>query len=110
MSQVQHTPTDGLVVRCIGTSGLVEDAEATFFTAIDRIEPLQPHDTVLVADDSPRFQTSRLYLEALIRKTPVPATETGLAVAPRQLLDPLDYQHRSTMLECGRALDEVVTT
>ncbi len=95
VTQVQHTPTDGLLVRCIGTSGLVKDTEATFFTALDHIEPLQPEDTVLVADDSPRFRTSRLYLEALIRKTPVPAAETGLAVAHRQLLDPLDYQQRA---------------
>ena len=95
VTQVQHTPTDGLMVRCIGTSGLVKDTEATFFTALDRIEPLQPQDTVLVSDDSPRFRTSRLHLEALIRKTPVPAAETGLAVAHRQLLDPLDYQQRA---------------
>jgi superfamily II DNA or RNA helicase len=95
ITQVQPTPTDGLLVRCLGTSGLVRDTEATFFAALDHIEPLQPDDTVLINDDSPRFRTSRLYLESLIRKTPVPATEAGLAVATDQLLDPLDYQQRA---------------
>ena len=78
---VQQTPADGLLVQCIGTSTLVRDTEATFFTALDHVEPMRPEETRLVADDSPNFRRSRLYLEAMIRKTPVPATETGLAVS-----------------------------
>lgn len=91
----QQTPSDGLLVRCIGTSAMVRDIEATFVTNLDRVEPLRPDDTTLVADDSPGYRRSRLYLEAMIRKTPVPARETGLAVAARQLLDPLEYQRRA---------------
>ncbi len=62
---------------------------------LDHIQPLKPEETRLVSDDSPSFRASRLFLEAMIRKTPVPATETGLAVADRQLLDPLEYQRRA---------------
>ena len=43
---VQHTPSDGLMVRCIGTSTFVRDLEATFFTNLDRIEPLRPRKPV----------------------------------------------------------------
>ena len=68
VTQVQQTPTDGLMVRCLGTSTLVRDSQATFFTKLDHIEPLMAEDTILVADESPQFRTSRLYLEALIRK------------------------------------------
>ena len=50
---VQQTPADGLMVTCIGTSCLVRDTEATFFTNLDQIEPLRPEDTVLVAGGSP---------------------------------------------------------
>lgn len=89
------TPADGVMVRCIGTSTLVRDTEATFFTNLDRILPLRPEETELIADESPNFRGSRLYLEAVIRKTPVPATETGLAVAPHRLA-PLQYQRRAT--------------
>jgi hypothetical protein len=88
----QHTPADGLLVRCLG---LVRDTEAMFLTNLDRIEPMRPEDTVLVVDDSPQFRRSRLYLEAMLRKTPIPATDTGLAVADRQLLNPLEYQRRA---------------
>ncbi len=95
VTRVQHTPSDGLLVHCTGTSPFVRDTEASFFTKVDNVEPLQPENTQLVADASPQFRTSRLYLEAMIRKTPVPATETGLAVSQSQLLDSLDYQRRA---------------
>ena len=76
---VQHTPADGLMVRCVGTSGIVRDTEATFFTHLDDVQPLRPEDTEFVADDTPGFRKARLYLESMIRKTPIPATEHGLA-------------------------------
>ncbi len=91
----QATPADGLLVRCIGTSTLVRDTEATFVTNLDRVEPLRPEDTTLVADDSPRYRRSRLHLEAAIRKTPVPARTTALAVSQHQLLNRLEYQRRA---------------
>jgi superfamily II DNA or RNA helicase len=83
------------MVRCIGTSSFVRDTEATFFTNLDAVEPLRPEDTSLVDDDSPNYRTSRLYLEAIMRKTPIPSTDLDLAVAGRQLLDPLEYQRRA---------------
>ncbi len=94
VSSVEQTPADGLMVRCVGTSTLVRDTEATFFTTLDHIEPLRPEDTRFVPDDSPAYRNSRLFLEAVIRKTPVPATEPGLAVASAQLLKRLEYQRR----------------
>ncbi len=95
VTRVSHTPSDGLLVRCAGVSPFVRDTEATFFTRLDHIEPLDPNKTRFVDDASPQFRTSRLFLEAMIRKTPVPSTETGLAVASDQLLDQLDYQQRA---------------
>lgn len=89
---VQLTPADGKLVRVIGASELVRDQEATFFTELDDVQPLRPEDTTLVLDPTPGFRRSRLYLEALIRKTPLPAAETRLAVGHRQLLDQLEYQ------------------
>jgi len=95
VTQVQPTPADGLLVRCIGTSTLVRDTEASFFTNLDLITPLRPEDTTLVQDESPHFRTSRLYLEAVLRKTPIPATNTNLTVSQHQLLNPLQYQRRA---------------
>jgi len=85
----QQTPSDGLLVRCIGSSTLVRDTEAAFLTKLDVITRLGPDETQLVADDSPNFRTSRLYLEAVLRKTRLAATNTDLAVSQHQLLNRL---------------------
>jgi len=58
----QQTPSDGLLVRCIGTSTLVKDTEAAFVTNLDYVERLRPEETRLVADDTPNYRQSRLYL------------------------------------------------
>ena len=105
---VQQTPSDGLMVRCIGTSSLVRNTEATFFTNLDAVEPLRPEETRLVSDDSPNYRRSRLYLEAVMRKTPVPSTDTDLAVAGRQLLDPLEYQRRAVRKALGNLQPRVL--
>ena len=52
---IAQTPADGMRVRCVGTSTLVRDTEATFLTKLDNITPLRPEETKLTADDSPQF-------------------------------------------------------
>ena len=86
---------DGWKVRCVGTSELVRDTSATFFSTLDHIESLDPADAVLVRDDSPRFRRSRLWVEAVLRKTPVPLHEPGLTVGQDMLLDALDFQRQA---------------
>lgn len=89
---------DGMMVKAIGTSELVRDREATFFTELDRIEPLKPDEATLQLDDTPGFRRSRLFIEALLRKTPLPAGETRLAAGPKQLLNDLEYQKRPAQM------------
>lgn len=89
---VEETRTDGFMVKVIGISELVRDQPATFFTALDDVIPLRPEDTTLVVDPTPGFRRTRLYLESLLRKVPLPLSETRLAVGHRALLDNLDYQ------------------
>lgn len=89
---------DGHMVKVIGTGELVRDREATFFTELDRIEPLRPENATLRADDSPGFRQSRLFLEALLRKTPLPASDTRISAGHRQLLDEMQYQLRPAQL------------
>ena len=92
----QQTPSDGLLVRCIGTSTLVKDTEATFFTNLDQVEPLRPEDTRLVADDTPNFRT----VPPLPRVGHPQDAGAGHArpaspSAISQLLDRLEYQRRA---------------
>lgn len=91
VTQVEPT-TDGYFVHVVGLSELVRDTEAIFSTAIDDVVVADPTETTVVADGSPRYRTSRLWLEAMLRKTPVPIAESTLTTAHRALADPLPYQ------------------
>ncbi|MEU5567590.1 helicase-related protein [Micromonospora musae] len=95
---VKTGTADGTMVKAVGVSEFVQDVEATFFTALDEIQAMRPEETMLVRDTSSRFRQSRLFLEAVLRRTPLPRTERGLALADRFLLDPLPYQQRPVEL------------
>jgi superfamily II DNA or RNA helicase len=95
---VRETKSDGLRVEVTGISDLVRDQDAVFFERLDEIEPVDPTKTRLVPDNSPQFSRSRLWLEALLRRTPIEASDDALAIGHRGLLDPLTYQHRPAAL------------
>ncbi|WP_336249120.1 hypothetical protein [Stomatohabitans albus] len=59
-------------VHVRGVSELVKDTSATFSSALDTITPFDPSQTKVVADRSPGYRCSRLWLEAIYRKTAVP--------------------------------------
>ncbi|MET9398444.1 DEAD/DEAH box helicase [Kitasatospora sp. NPDC002965] len=93
-----RTEFDGVRIDAVGASEFVHDQEAVFFTALDQVELLDPRRTKLVRDDSPNFRRSRLFLEAVLRKTALPQSERGLAFSDSFLLDPLPYQQRPAEL------------
>ncbi|MGW2782302.1 SNF2-related protein [Streptomyces populi] len=83
------------VIEAVGASELVRGQEARFLVpTMDRPKVLLPEDTKLLSDGSPHFRRSRLFLEAVLRKTPLPQTERRLALADGFLLDRMDYQLR----------------
>ncbi|MEU7580591.1 DEAD/DEAH box helicase [Streptomyces sp. NPDC041068] len=95
---VSGTDNDGDRLDVVGVSEFVRDQEAVFFTELDDVQLLDPRRTTLTVDDSPNFRRSRLFLEAVLRKTPLPQSERGLALADSFLLDSLPYQHRPAQL------------
>lgn len=88
--------TDGFLLTVRGLSDFVSDTTATFYTAIDQIEVIDPSQVEVIPDHSPGFRTSRLWLETTLRRTPVPLYQKELTVAPHMLMDPLDYQLSAT--------------
>lgn len=95
---VRETRGDGLRVEVTGVSELVRDTDAVFFEVLDAIELVDPTGTRLVPDDSPQFLKTRLWLEALLRRTPVEASSDELTTGYRGLLDQLGYQLRPASL------------
>jgi superfamily II DNA or RNA helicase len=93
-----RTSHDGARIEAVGASAFVRDQEAVFLTALDQVELIDPKCTRLVLDNSPNFRRSRLFLEAVLRKTALPQAERGLALADSFLLDALPYQQRPAEL------------
>jgi superfamily II DNA or RNA helicase len=83
---------DGTLVRVQGLSELVRDLHAVFYAELDSIQPKDPRSATVVADASPRYRASRLWLESTIRRTPIPLTDPHLSVSTQALADPLVYQ------------------
>lgn len=84
--------TDGFRVRVRGVSDYVRDTTATFFTALDRIKVVDPTDVTVVPDTTAHYRHARLWVESVLRQTPVPLYQQELEVSGRILADPLDYQ------------------
>ncbi|MEL7992124.1 DEAD/DEAH box helicase [Streptomyces albidoflavus] len=86
---------DEILIEATGASELVRGHRARFLTSLDGMpRVLRPEDTRLVRDESEGFRLSRLFLEAVLRKTPLPQIERRLALTEGFLLDRLDYQLR----------------
>ncbi|MCX4834427.1 DEAD/DEAH box helicase [Streptomyces sp. NBC_01016] len=89
---------DGLMVEVSGVSTFVRGTDAVFYEGLDDIKVLDPRRTRLMSDGSSRHAKARLYLEAVIRKTALPQTEHGLALAGSFLMDRQEYQLRPAEL------------
>jgi superfamily II DNA or RNA helicase len=99
---VEHT-SDGRLLRCQGLSELVRDTTASFYEGLDTdLRVLNPAEATVVADDSPHYRRSRLWLEATLRKTAVPLDGTALTVSGDMLANPLGYQQAAVR----KALDQ----
>lgn len=83
---------DGWLVRVRGLSELVADTTAAFYSSLDKIEPQDPKQANVVADGSSGYRDARLWLEALLRKTPVPYGDQAITVSTHMLADQLGYQ------------------
>lgn len=107
VSTVEQTD-DGQLLTVQGLSDLVRGTTATFYEHLDNIIPLDPHDATPVADASPHYRDARLWLEATLRKTPIPLGEPTLAASQYALASACStsirpYSRPSTRKTCDRA-------
>lgn len=97
VTSVEDTP-DGPLYTVRGVSDFVKDTAASFYASIDAIKPLDPENSEVVADASPRYRRTRLWIESTLRKSPVPIDHPGLTVATEMLADDLPYQREAVEL------------
>ncbi len=78
-------------LTAVGLSSLTRGQERVFLTSLERkIEAVDPVSTKFVADLSPRFRNSRLFIESQLRQS-VP-TDARIYVGDKGAIDPLQFQ------------------
>ena len=88
---VDPVKTGGHALSVVGLSEIVRDKEAIFLTDLEQgMDPVNPEDVSLVADDSAQYRRSRLFLESLLRQTP--PTDDGLCIGHKGAMDVLPFQ------------------
>ena len=87
--RVQHARA-GSALHVVGLSELVRNQEALFLTELDDVEVLRAEDTTLVRDDSAGHRQARLYLEALLRRSP--PTDHRLVIGHQGAIRHTPYQ------------------
>ena len=65
--KVETNPLGNKALYCSGVSSLVRDRDSIFLSDLDEIILVDPAKTKLVADDSPNYRKTRLYLESQLR-------------------------------------------
>lgn len=93
--------SSGTLLKVHGLSDLVRDTEAAFYSDLDDIQVVDPRNARIVADITPHYRRSRLFLETTLRKTPFPSLNNELAVSTKMLSQQLGYQHSAV----AKALD-----
>lgn len=89
--RVDRSRAGGLQLLCDGASELVRGREGVFLTALERkIQVLDPAETRLVADRSPGFADSLLYIESQLRQV-VPNDER-IHIGHQAAMDKVPYQ------------------
>jgi hypothetical protein len=93
--------SDGWLVRVRGLTELAADTTAAFYTSLDYVHMLDPAEAQIRSDHFSGYRDSRLWLESMLRKTPIPYGQQSLTVSTRMLTDSLGYQQATV----AKALD-----
>ncbi len=88
--QCKAISTGGYEIHVTGTSELVRGHQAVFLSTLDQIAELRPEATILAADNSPGYRKAKLYLDALLKRTP--PVDTALSIGPLAAINPAPYQ------------------
>ena len=106
---IRKTETNSLgnkSLYCMGVSPLVKDREAIFLTDLEQIQIVDPAEVQLVADTSPFYTKSLLYLESRWRQQ-IP-TDTSLHIGHKAVMDLMPYQLDPAMISLQRPRQRIL--
>lgn len=90
IKKVENNGIDNKSLYCIGISPLVKEKSAVFLSDLEDIKIINPADVRLIADDSPNFRRTQLFLESQWRQQ-IP-TDTDLHIGDKAAMDIMPYQ------------------
>ncbi len=88
--RLERTLNNRFVVTLTGLSRLVRDKDYYVLDTVEDYTVVNPHDTKIVHDESPRYRASRLHIESVLRQTP--PTDTFIRLGHRGAMDSVPYQ------------------
>ncbi len=94
------------VLHCVGITPLVRDRDAIFLTDLEQIQIVDPAGIQLVADTSPFFKRSLLYLESQWRQQ-LP-TDANLHIGHKAAMDLMPYQLDPAKLSLQRPRQRIL--
>ena len=90
IKKIEKNSFNNQTIQCIGISPLVKDREAIFLSDLEKIDVVDPAKTKLVADSSPFFRKSKLFIESALRQQ-IP-TDSKLCIGQNAAMDLMEYQ------------------
>ena len=82
INKIENNSFGNKAVYCTGISPLVKDKESVFLEDLEEVSIVDPAQTKLVADTSPLFKKSKLYIESNLRqKIPSSNGFNGLSIS-----------------------------
>lgn len=90
INKIENNSFGNKAIYCTGISSLVKDKESVFLEDLENISVVDPTKTKLVADSSPFFKKSKLYIESNLRQK-IP-TDSKIHVGYKAAMDLMDYQ------------------
>lgn len=91
---------------CTGVSPLVKDREAIFLADLEDIQVVNPAEVKLIADTSPFYKKTLLYLESHWRQQ-IP-TDSNLHIGHQAAMDLMPYQLDPAKLSLGRPRQRIL--
>ena len=106
--KIEKNSMGNQTLYCVGITPLVKDREAIFLADLEKnnIKIVDPAEVKLVADHSPHFRRTQLYLESQWRQK-IP-TDTALHVGDMAAMDPMHFQLVPTQMSLRRPRQRIL--
>ncbi|MDO5575684.1 MAG: DEAD/DEAH box helicase [Fibrobacter sp.] len=106
VKKIETNSLGNKALYCIGISPLVKDKDVIFLTDLEEIKIVNPAEVKLVADDSPFYKRTLLYIESQWRQQ-IP-TDVNLHIGHRAAMDLMQYQLDPAKLSLQRPRQRIL--